>query len=156
MFIKLRYSVNLHVNLLVYVTLQYQILILIQHTSPSSCSNKHKPHNFKAYHTYITRHLRRNSNETPPAKNDLTHCGRVRHICVSKLSIIGSGNGLSPEFQRQFINVYFSATFPQQLTCRPVTTSVASTKWCPFACQWASYHVREIAGCACAGNARRF
>ena len=26
----------------------------------------------------------------------LTHWGRVRHICVSKLSIIGSDNGLSP------------------------------------------------------------
>ena len=25
-----------------------------------------------------------------------THCGRVRHICVSKLTIIGSTNGLSP------------------------------------------------------------
>ena len=28
--------------------------------------------------------------------NDLTHWGRVRHICVSKLTIIGSDNGLSP------------------------------------------------------------
>ena len=27
---------------------------------------------------------------------DLTHWGRVTHICVSKLTIIGSGNGLSP------------------------------------------------------------
>ena len=27
---------------------------------------------------------------------DLTHWGRVTHICVSKLSIIGSDNGLSP------------------------------------------------------------
>ena len=26
----------------------------------------------------------------------LTHCGRVTHICVSKLTIIGSDNGLSP------------------------------------------------------------
>ena len=26
----------------------------------------------------------------------LTHWGRVRHICVSKLTIIGSDNGLSP------------------------------------------------------------
>ena len=28
--------------------------------------------------------------------NDLTHWGRVTHICVSKLNIIGSDNGLSP------------------------------------------------------------
>ena len=26
----------------------------------------------------------------------LTHCGRATHICVSKLTIIGSDNGLSP------------------------------------------------------------
>ena len=26
----------------------------------------------------------------------LTHWGQVTHICVSKLTIIGSGNGLSP------------------------------------------------------------
>ena len=32
----------------------------------------------------------------------LTHCGGVMHICVSKLSIIGSDNGLSPG-QRQAI-----------------------------------------------------
>ena len=28
--------------------------------------------------------------------NDLTHWGRVKHICVSNLTIIGSDNGLSP------------------------------------------------------------
>ena len=27
---------------------------------------------------------------------ELTHWGRVTHICVSKLSILGSDNGLSP------------------------------------------------------------
>ena len=32
----------------------------------------------------------------------LTHWGRVTHICVSKLTIIGSDNGLSPD-QRQAI-----------------------------------------------------
>ena len=34
--------------------------------------------------------------------NKLTHWGRVTHICVSKLTIIGSDNGLSPD-QRQAI-----------------------------------------------------
>ena len=29
-------------------------------------------------------------------RNDLTHWGRVTHICVNKLTIIGSDNGLSP------------------------------------------------------------
>ena len=32
----------------------------------------------------------------------LTHWGRVKHICVSKLNIIGSDNGLSP-YRRQAI-----------------------------------------------------
>ena len=32
--------------------------------------------------------------------NELTHWGRVTHICVSSLTIIGSDNGLSPD-QRQ-------------------------------------------------------
>ena len=30
------------------------------------------------------------------SENYLTHWGRVTHICVSKLAIIGSDNGLSP------------------------------------------------------------
>ena len=30
------------------------------------------------------------------SRNVLTHWGRVTHICVSKLTIIGSNNGLSP------------------------------------------------------------
>ena len=36
------------------------------------------------------------------AKPDLTHWGRVTHICVDNLTIIGSDNGLSPG-QRQAI-----------------------------------------------------
>ena len=31
-----------------------------------------------------------------PGDNELTHWGRVTHICVSKITIIGSDNGLSP------------------------------------------------------------
>ena len=33
----------------------------------------------------------------------LTHCGRVSHICVSKLTIIGSDNGLSPDRRQAII-----------------------------------------------------
>ena len=33
----------------------------------------------------------------------LTHWGRVTHICVSKLTIIGSDNGLSPEWRQAII-----------------------------------------------------
>ena len=33
----------------------------------------------------------------------LTHWGRVTHICVGKLTIIGSDNGLSPERRQAII-----------------------------------------------------
>ena len=36
-------------------------------------------------------------------KLPLTHWGRVTHICVSKLTIIGSDNGLSPERRQAII-----------------------------------------------------
>ena len=40
----------------------------------------------------------------PPHENyHLTHWGRVTHICVSKLSIIGSDNGLSPDRRQAII-----------------------------------------------------
>ena len=35
--------------------------------------------------------------------NPLTHWGRVTHICVSKLTIIGSDNGLSPDRRQAII-----------------------------------------------------
>ena len=35
--------------------------------------------------------------------NVLTHWGRVTHICVGKLTIIGSNNGLSPERRQAII-----------------------------------------------------
>ena len=33
----------------------------------------------------------------------LTHWGRVTHICVGKLTIIGSDNGLSPDLRQAII-----------------------------------------------------
>ena len=44
-------------------------------------------------------------NQTPPKLviNHLTHWGRVTHICVSKLTIIGSDNGLSPDRRQAII-----------------------------------------------------
>ena len=35
--------------------------------------------------------------ENLPGANELTHWGRVTHICVSELTTIGSDNGLSPD-----------------------------------------------------------
>ena len=39
----------------------------------------------------------------PRATQSLTHWGRVTHICVSKLTIIGSDNGLSPDRRQAII-----------------------------------------------------
>ena len=38
-----------------------------------------------------------------PDANELTHRGRVTHIGVSKLTIIGSDNGLSPDRRQAII-----------------------------------------------------
>ena len=40
---------------------------------------------------------------TEPAIEGSTHWGRVRHICVSDLTIIGSDNGLSPGWRQAII-----------------------------------------------------
>ena len=52
----------------------------------------------------------------------LTHWGRVTHICVSKLTIIGSDNGLSPG-RRQAI-VWTNAGI---LLIRPLGTNISET-----------------------------
>ena len=44
-----------------------------------------------------------NSNILPHNENTLTHWRRVTHICVSKLTIIGSDNGLSPNRRQAII-----------------------------------------------------
>ena len=76
----------------------------------------------------------------------LTHWGRVRHICVSKITIIGSDKGLSPGWRQAII--WNSAGI---LLIRPLGTNfseiligvktfsftnkelkMSSAKWCPF------------------------
>ena len=42
-------------------------------------------------------------NTPKPQTCSLTHWGRVTHICVSKLTIIGSDNGLSPDRRQAII-----------------------------------------------------
>ena len=44
-----------------------------------------------------------NGNPYPGKMTSLSHWGRVTHICVSKLSIIGSDNGLSPNRRQAII-----------------------------------------------------
>ena len=76
----------------------------------------------------------------------LTHCGRVMHICVSELTIIGSDNGLSPG-QRQAIiwtnagilligpsEISFSEIWIeiQIFSFRKMHLKMSSAKWRPF------------------------
>ena len=47
--------------------------------------------------------LHRNVEENKTYHMILTHWGRVTHICVSKITIIGSDNGLSPDRRQAII-----------------------------------------------------
>ena len=76
----------------------------------------------------------------------LTHWGRVTHICVSKLTIIGSDNGLSPGRRQAiiWINAEILLIRPwwtnfNEMSIEILTFSfmkmrlkVSSTKWRPF------------------------
>ena len=76
----------------------------------------------------------------------LTHWGRVTYICVSKLTIIGSDNGLSPDRRQAIIwtnagilsigplGTNFSEIFIEILTfsCKKMRLKVSSAKWRPF------------------------
>ena len=82
------------------------------------------------------------------ASEGLTHWGRVTHICVGNLAIIGSDNGLSPERRQAIIWTKSNAGI---LWIRPLGTNfneilieiltfwfmkmrlkVSSAKWRPF------------------------
>ena len=76
----------------------------------------------------------------------LTHWGRVTHICVSKLTIIGSDNGLSPDRRQAIIwtnagllligplGTNFSEILIEILTfsIKKMRLKVSSGKWRPF------------------------
>ena len=76
----------------------------------------------------------------------LTHWGRVTHICVSKLTIIGSDNGLSPDRPQAIIRTNagilligplgtnFSEISNKILTFsfKEMRLKVSSAKWRPF------------------------
>ena len=76
----------------------------------------------------------------------LTHWGRVRHICISKLTIIGSDNGLSPGRHQAIIwtnagillirtlGTNFSEIFSEicALSFKKMRLKVSSAKWRPF------------------------
>ena len=73
----------------------------------------------------------------------LIHCGRVTHICVGKLIIIGSDNGLSPDRHQAIIwinagllsigplRTYFSENLikMQQFSLKKMHVKMSSAKW---------------------------
>ena len=74
----------------------------------------------------------------------LTHWGRVTHICVSELIIIGSDNGLSPERRQAIIwtsarilligplGTNFSEILMQTLSLKKMRLKMSSAKCCSF------------------------
>ena len=77
--------------------------------------------------------------------NELTHWGRVMHICVGKLIITGSDNGLSPDQRKAIISAnagllsigplrtYFSENSIkiQQFSLKKMHMKMSSVTWCP-------------------------
>ena len=78
--------------------------------------------------------------------NMLTHWGRMMHICVGKLTIIGSDNGLSPGWRRAIIwtNARILLIWPlgtnfneiligiQTFSFKKMRLKMSSAKWRPF------------------------
>ena len=76
----------------------------------------------------------------------LTHWGRVTHICVSKVTIIGSDNGLSPDRRQAIILTNagvlligpFRTNFSENLIgiqtflFKKMPLKISSAKWRPF------------------------
>ena len=76
----------------------------------------------------------------------LTHWGRVTHICVSKLTIIGSDNGLSPGRRQAIIwtnaGILLSGSLGtnfseiligiQTFSFNKLRLKMSPAKWCPF------------------------
>ena len=87
------------------------------------------------YHWYEVKHNMTN----------LTHWGRVTHICVGKLIIIGSDNGLSPDRRQAILwtnarllsmgplRTYFNENLIkiQQFSLKKMHVKMSSAKWRP-------------------------
>ena len=101
-------------------------------------------HNLKRVIDAILRHL---GLVNQPCKNNvLTHWGRVTHICVGNLTIIGSDNGLSPGRRQAIIwtnagilligplETNFSEIWIaiETFSLRKMHLKMASGKWRPF------------------------
>ena len=94
-------------------------------------------------------HLKMSSEKWQPFRFDLnvlTHWGRVTHICVGKLTIIGSDNGLSPGRRQAIIwtNAGILLIGPlgtnfteilnkiQTFSFKKIRLKMSSAKCCPF------------------------
>ena len=90
--------------------------------------------------------IRKLVRELHTCKPKLTHWGRVTHICVGKLTIIGSDNGLSPGRRQAIIwtNVGILLIWPlgtnfseilianETFSFKKMHLKKSSAKWCPF------------------------
>ena len=90
----------------------------------------------------------------------LTHWGRVTHICIGKLVIIGSNNGLSPDRRQAIIwtnaglmsigpmRTYFSENLIkiQQFSLKKLHVKMSSAKWRPSCL---SLNVLKVMRCLC-------
>ena len=89
-----------------------------------------------------------------------THWGRVTHICVGKLIIIGSDNGLSPDRRQAIISTnagllsigplrtYFCENLIkiQQFSLKKMRLKISSAKLCPFRLGVSSGYCIDIHG----------
>ena len=86
--------------------------------------------------------IHKNMENSWMTKSGLTHWGRVTHICVSKLTIIGSDNGLSPDRRQAIIwtnagillILTLGTNFSEirALSFKKMELKMASAKWRPF------------------------
>ena len=60
-----------------------------------------------SYFTFVCRKISFPCNGSPYMP--LAHWGRVTHICVNKLAIIGSDNGLSPDRPSHYLNQWWNS-----------------------------------------------
>ena len=112
------------------------------HISPKFESKYHSFHTGKWIWTYRLQ----NGGNIVAASYALTHWGRVAHICVGKLIIVGSDNGLSPGRHQAIIwtNAGMLLTGPlganfselliriQTFSLKKMRFKVSSVKWQPF------------------------
>ena len=100
-------------------------------------------HRYSAPSHYLNRWWPRSpSNFALQSQDELNHWGRETHICVSKLTIIGSDNGLSPGRRQAIIwtnaGILLIRTFSEILieigavSFKKMHLKMSSTKWRPF------------------------